>query len=599
MPPVFEHITITPTVIPAGDTDTLTLTLTLGAGYTRGESRIIFDMPATIGMSRPTLNHDEEPGFTRVYISNPRIAWKKAVWDIEGQRLVTPQTMSYRGMAARLFVLNLSPGLCAGDTVTLKFGETKNGYGVGWSAATVVPKTPYDAEIDIRYFANPEAGLPDLGRDIEGTPRPVPDHQERVTFRITPREPVTVRVIRQPHRCLVLPQDRFCNIADGPALEPLVECNTPLKRNALGTFETPMVDAAFSPGSVPLSNAPQMDKVFEDYSLYWGDIHTHSRYSNDCLEREKQQMTPGEIYAYARDRAGLDFYAVTDHHQPWDIERNKIGPEAWANTVAEAKAESRDAAFLGLVGFEFRAQRGDTAVVFRDFPTYAEINQPGWKTIRKLWEHLQGQAYLTIPHFHARGGLELDDWWIGPDEIEPALEIFSCHGSYEAHAVFEHEPALCKSRRPDRTARYLLDRGIRYGFCCNSDGHKGHAGQNGLTAVFAKELTREGIFEAYRARRIYGTTNARIRLVFTGNGALMGAEVANRERKLFHIEVMGENDLKKVELVGNGEIRELFVPDGKSFAIEHAVEDAAPGYWYVRVTQHDNHIAWSSPIWFS
>jgi len=28
------------------------------------------------------------------------------------------------------------------------------------------------------------------------------------------------------------------------------------------------------------------------------------------------------------------------------------------------------------------------------------------------------------------------------------------------------------------------------------------------------------------------------------------------------------------------------------------VREDEPSNWYVRVTQQDNHIAWSSPIWF-
>ena len=111
-------------------------------------------------------------------------------------------------------------------------------------------------------------------------------------------------------------------------------------------------------------------------------------------------------------------------------------------------------------------------------------------------------------------------------------------------------------------------------------------------------MTRDAIFEAYRARRVYATTNARIRLIFTGNDALMGLVVPNDSVKRLRIDVVGESTLKRVDVFRNGEQFERFRPDGLAFATEMQVREAEPSNWYVRVTQQDNHIAWSSPIWF-
>ena len=116
--------------------------------------------------------------------------------------------------------------------------------------------------------------------------------------------------------------------------------------------------------------------------------------------------------------------------------------------------------------------------------------------------------------------------------------------------------------------------------------------------MYAPELTRDAILRAYRERHVYGTTNARIRLLFTGNGALMGSILpAVPERTLF-VDVAGENALKKIDLFRNGELLKRFVPEGKAFSCELTVTEDEPAYYYVRATQVDNHIAWSSPIWF-
>lgn len=219
--------------------------------------------------------------------------------------------------------------------------------------------------------------------------------------------------------------------------------------------------------------------------------------------------------------------------------------------------------------------------------------------MRDLWKAWSGQDYLSIAHFHNPGRLAQDEWWEHTDaRAEPVLEIFSCHGSYERADVLENKPASIKATRPERCGAYFLRRGFHYGFVCNSDGHKGHVGLNGLTAVFARALDKDSILDAYRHRRVYGTTNARIRLIFTANGQLMGSVIKQTPTKQFFISVRGENHLKRIDLFRNAELYQRLYPNGTEFQREITVLDDAPSNWYVRVTQLDNHQAFSSPIWF-
>ena len=310
-------------------------------------------------------------------------------------------------------------------------------------------------------------------------------------------------------------------------------------------------------------------------------------------------MRPGDLMKAARERSGLDFFSVSDHHQPWDEERRKIGRKNWEETIEAVKAHNKTGKFVVFPGFEFRGPRGDTIITFGWEPKYAEIDKPKWQTIRDVWAGLKGKDYLCQPHFHNTGKLKKGQWWESTgDRIEPTLEIFSCHGSYERKDALENGRAMIKRFKSDRCAAYFISKGYRYGLAGNSDGHKGHVGLNGLTAVFAKRLDRKSIFEAYRKRHIYGTTNARIRLVFTGNGKLMGSVIPNSKEKIFLIDVVGENNLKKIDLFRNAKPYKRFIPAGKTFKIEFKVADEEPSNWYVRVTQLDKHLAFSSPVWF-
>lgn len=177
------------------------------------------------------------------------------------------------------------------------------------------------------------------------------------------------------------------------------------------------------------------------------------------------------------------------------------------------------------------------------------------------------------------------------------MEIYSCHGSYESSRVLERHVPLCKKWRDDRTAQYFLNNGAVYGITCNSDGHKGNPGWNGLTAVYATELTGDAILEAIRNRHVYGTTNARIKLLFTVNDHLMGSILQDTPNKTFHIAVCGERSFKAVDLIHNGTVVKRFYPNNIQFQTEWEFREEGKGYWYVRAIQIDNHIAYASPIW--
>ncbi|MBN1675516.1 MAG: hypothetical protein JXR37_31030 [Kiritimatiellae bacterium] len=62
MPRIFKKATLTPKSIVAGDSAEFVVTLAIGKGYPRGPSRIVFDFPATLGMSRPSVHHHRTTG---------------------------------------------------------------------------------------------------------------------------------------------------------------------------------------------------------------------------------------------------------------------------------------------------------------------------------------------------------------------------------------------------------------------------------------------------------------------------------------------------------------------------------------------------------
>jgi len=49
-----------------------------------------------------------------------------------------------------------------------------------------------------------------------------------------------------------------------------------------------------------------VDNVYRGYNTYFADLHTHSVFSIDCIQRERMEQTPADILADARDVACID-----------------------------------------------------------------------------------------------------------------------------------------------------------------------------------------------------------------------------------------------------------------------------------------------------
>jgi hypothetical protein len=602
---------VTPESVLAGDSVEIRVRLETGSDFSFDNSRIVFDLPAFMGTSRPTRHHQELSGFVELFCSDPSVSYTTRVWDMEtGEFAGAGGRESHLGMAQRIVVVDFRcggqcggecGGQCGGDgstTIEFVWGYLCDGFSTGTKVTTLVPLREFHNTIDVRYFADGTQGLPDYGRSFEGYERPRPDAEIALSFRILPREPATLRAIRQPQSLSLLVLDRFRNIARGVTPEELVDQTHDWHITPRGVFQLPDPSAIITPKELPLRDSPTMHDVIDGYNVYFGDLHTHTSFSIDCIEREKQSMDPTMSLRFGRESARLDFMALSDHHAPTRDGRHRLSREKWDLTREAVESATEPGEFVGVLGYEYRCLRGDTVVLFGDDVSYDTMSDSGIAGIEDLWRSYSELDFMTIPHFHNPGSLPDGEWLTPPRETtEPVLEIFSCHGSYERETVTERGRADVKKCRPDRTGEYFLKEGYRYGFVCNSDGHKGNPGSNGLTAVFARELTRSAIFDALRKRRAYGTTNARIRVVFTIDGVLMGSVVACAKSHSLEIAVAGDNELKTVDLVHNGSLFRRFQPDGTTCTLKLDIAGEAGSDWYVRVTQVDNHIAYSSPIW--
>lgn len=294
------------------------------------------------------------------------------------------------------------------------------------------------------------------------------------------------------------------------------------------------------------------------YRILYGDIHNHNAhgYGVGSIERSLEVA-----------RTHLDFFAFTGHSSWHDMPAMEGGRErhwidgfkrlkdTWPRVQQVIAGGNRDGEFCAFLGFEWHSsQWGDQCVVFPgdDRPLFYAAEP------ERLRRFCIEERALMIPHHLAypkgRRGV---NWDCFHEACTPVVEIYSEHGNSEddrgPFAFFTHSMG---GRETANTARAALAAGLRFGFVGSSDDHAGFPGAygEGLMAALVRDFTREGIFEAIRARRTYALTGDRIELDFTVEGAPMGATIEAGRRAEARFSVGGRDELDVVEVIQDGRV---------------------------------------------
>lgn len=282
-----------------------------------------------------------------------------------------------------------------------------------------------------------------------------------------------------------------------------------------------------------------------DLQLFWGDLHS-GQTQTGCGSGSLTQS-----YAFARDVSGLQFitHQANDHY---------VTLEDWQHTRETTRQFYESGRYVPLLGCEWSAltkDGGDRNVFYFDdepqlrrsdrFFREAEPDPtPDARTGPEFHDAFRDLNVLV--NIHVGGRMTNLDWY--DQRIERLCETHSTHGTVEWFFMD------------------ALSRGYRVGLTAGTDGVMGRPGachpgrrlirnlRNGLTAVYAHELTRESLWEALQQRRCYATTGERIRLWFEVNGQAMGSELQTHKPPTVRFRVDGTKPIERVDLFRGIEI---------------------------------------------
>jgi len=336
--------------------------------------------------------------------------------------------------------------------------------------------------------------------------------------------------------------------------------------------------------------------------------------------------------------ATIHFATVSDH------DLNLTAAE-WTHRIEVHRQLNEPGRFVTFPGYEwgcsssFARNFGHRHVIYRrnrvrgvDPVPLFRCDQAETETAQGLFDALKRtvpiEDVIAMPHHSARGG---GNTWMNWDytdpEIERVCEVFSIWGSSEKMGEpypIDYLPSGGYFKTGEARGHHLQDglaRGYRFGFTGGSESHDGRPSRPlvhgpyvisetdflappGITGVWATDLTRDGIFDALRARRCYGTTGARMIVRFSLGDAPMGADVAASDLTgpaEFSAQVIGSAPIASCELVkNNSEIASASSDGPELTATLRDREAAQPGdFFYLRVTQADGEMAWASPIFIT
>lgn len=339
--------------------------------------------------------------------------------------------------------------------------------------------------------------------------------------------------------------------------------------------------------------------------LYWGDIHSQTFFSDGL-------RCPEELYSFAKEEAFLDIFALSDHAE-------SLTDRQWEYFVRVTNDRYEPGRFVTLVGLEWtNSAQGHRNVYYRgDSGPILRSSDPAFCDIHKLYKAARAEKALVVPHHSANVQMGVD-WRLGHDpEVERLVEINSVWGNSERPEE-EGNTRPIRIHGGEKKGQHVIDalkRGYRFGIIGSGDIHDGRPGdechthqkepdiypnmwRQGIVGVWAKQLSREAVFDALWNRRVFATTNKRIFLKFSVCGAPMGSEITHKGSRTINVTAASDVPFLSLDIVRNGNDIMHVRLDRREAVFEEQDEGSGGTDWYyARLIRQDGEMAWSSPVW--
>ena len=349
----------------------------------------------------------------------------------------------------------------------------------------------------------------------------------------------------------------------------------------------------------------QAPVTLDGYQLYFGQLHAHTNISDGA-------GSVTEAFQHASQVENLDFLAVTDHSNSFDNESDsQVDLGADLTNVSDEWKQGHEAAaavtgedFVGLYGFEMTWSDGFGHINTFNTPGFESRSNSEFGNKSGATEGYQnyydklvevGSSLSQFNHPGTTFGDFQDFAFYDPqvDQRITLIEVGNGEGAIGSSGYFPSYEYYTRA----------LDKGWHVAPTNNQDNHKGNWGDSNTarSVVLASGLTEEGIYDAIRNYRVYATEDNDLSILYALNGNAMGSILSKQENGVtLTAQITDPTDTAdmKVEVIVNGGlvIGTQTVTGGSGTVIFH-FDSNEYSYYYLRITQADQNIAVTAPVW--
>jgi len=300
--------------------------------------------------------------------------------------------------------------------------------------------------------------------------------------------------------------------------------------------------------------------------VYFADLHCHTSYSDGVL-------VPPAAHEYARDVSKLDVFSLTDHLE-------LVDDTEWVDMRETAWKANEDGRFVSIPGLEWTKKIGHINLV--------DPKTRHWPQDLAGFYKAAAEADVVCKFNHPGDGTKVYNAMAYSEAGDKAVQ-------------------LMEVRRGPEEQAYIL--ALKNGWHIAPDGsddtHTANWGrQFAWTGIVAPGLSKRNILHALKNRHCYSTRDRDCKLRFKINDATMGdiiAEPVDAVTVTVNVNDPNPNDtIAKIELFEDGAVVETDEPNATRRRWR-TKRTPGPGthYYFVKVTQIDNNMLWSAPIWIT
>ena len=355
------------------------------------------------------------------------------------------------------------------------------------------------------------------------------------------------------------------------------------------------------------------------YQLYFGQLHSHTQYSDGAGSLES-------ALSYVKnlpDSANVQFVAFTDHSNYFD-KSGAANPEGALYDMSLASASSQEtwnsyrssvAAFneanagslVALAGFEMTWSGGPGHINTFNTPGIVSRNN---STLNNKTDYAGMRAYYallsqqegadSLSQFNHPGNTfgTFGDFAFWDPVIDSRMYMVEAGNGEGQIGAGGYYPSY-------EYYTMALDKGWHLAPTNNQDNHKGRWGNanDARDVILTDDFSEQGIYDALRAMRVYATEDKNLEIGYTVNGMLLGSSLTEVPEKLnIHVTVNdpdANDTITKVEVIVNSGKTAYTWDDPAVLATGDLSVTLDPdySYYYIRVTQGDGDLAVTAPVW--